>query len=188
MRHLWRIKATEILQMTVSCRKFVENTNEILFVMGDEVNIYWSMKKIITFSCISIVFGAASVWMLSCDNLNAIETTAAWGGILLFGVGGLLVLVINIFNFASRQAAITICDDHVVVGYRNLYMRYVAKEYQYSELEGFRIVDIFGVKIIEAQTKSQGAPIQILTQDLLMKPDEICNLLNERLSRYKSRH
>lgn len=157
--------------------------------MGDEVRICWSMKKIITMSCISIVFGAGFVWMLSSGGLSTIETIAAWGGILLFGVGGLLVLMLNVPNFIGGRAAITICDDHVAVGYRDYFMRYVVKEYQYSDLDGmFRIVDIFGAKIIVAQTKSQGAPIQITTDNLLMKPDEICNLLNESLSNYKSRH
>lgn len=156
--------------------------------MGDEVKIYWSMKKIIIMSCISIVFGVGAAWMLCDDNLGIIETIAAWGGILLFGIGGLFVLVVNVPNFISRQAAITICDDRVIVGYRNYFLKYVVKEYPYSELEKFSIVDIYDVKIIEAQTKSQGAPIQIPTDNLLMKPAEICDQLNERLSSYKSRH
>lgn len=156
--------------------------------MRDEVKIYWSMKKIVTMSCLSIVFGVGFVWMLSDDSLSTIETIAAWGGILLFGIGGLLVLMINVPNFIGRRAAITICDDHVTVGYRNYFMKYVVKDYQYSELVKFGIVDIYGTKIIEAQTKSQGAPIQIPTDNLLMKPEEICDLLNDRLSDYESRH
>ena len=156
--------------------------------MRDEVKIYWSMKKIVTMSCLSIVFGVGAALMLYDDNLSTIETIAAWGGVLLFGVGGLLVLMIYVPNFIGRRAAITICDDHVTVGYRNYFLKYVSNDYRYSELEKFSIVDVYDVKIIEAQTKSQGVPIQIPTDNLLMKPEEICDLLNERLSSYKSRH
>ena len=130
-----------------------------------------------------------------------------WFGMIFFGVLGLFFPLLALWERLSRRPAIVIMADKVVCT-----ALWRQNEYRFDEVKKFKLVKLCGQELIAVHLNKQeehrrlqdvsktgrsarrlnigltGAQENIAASALTMKPQALCDLLNERLDNYKQNY
>ena len=163
-----------------------------------EIRIYHSILKNIALMAVCFVFVAMGIFIL----MHGERSFIAWTGILFFGGGGLFVLFLIMRERISHKAYYIITDESVLMdsGMKKL-------EVRFADVEEFYLINVksskqIGVKykkevefqkmndasnagrIIRKMNESIAGVQESLPADgLNIKPQELCDLLNMRLTK-----
>lgn len=174
--------------------------------MKEEINIYRSVWRNALLILCCLAFAAGSVLILLDGNEKPLMVIiAAWIGILFFGLGGLFVAYLVLKELLTRTPYLVITDEKVIMNGGKPW------ETSFADVEIFfltrvstaRMIGIKYKKNIEAQrldNASQwgralrnfnpeltGAQESIAATGLTVKPQVLCDLLNERLEESRQR-
>lgn len=164
----------------------------------EEIRIYHSIWKNIGFITICFVFVATGILML----LRGEQLFIAWTCILLFGGGGLFFLFLILREIISHKAYYIITDESVLVdsGMKKW-------EVRFTDVEEFNLINVSSSKQIGIKYKKEvefqkmndassavrtirkfneslvGVQESLPADGLNIKPQELCDLLNMRLTR-----
>ena len=130
-----------------------------------------------------------------------------WFGMIFFGVLGLFFPLLALWERLSGRPAIVVMVDKVVC--TSLWRR---SEYRFDEVKKFKLVELCGQELIAVHLNKReehrrlqgtsrtersarrlnigltGAQENIAASALTMKPQALCDLLNERLDNYKQNY
>ena len=164
----------------------------------EEIRIYHSIWKNIGLIAICFVFVAMGILML----LRGEQSFIAWTGILFFGGGGLFVLFLILRERISHKAYYIITDESV-----SMDSGMKKREVRFADVEEFYLINVSSSKQIGIKYKkevefqkmndasSAGRTIRKLNESIAgvqeslpadglnIKPQELCDLLNMRLTR-----
>ena len=174
--------------------------------MKEEIKIYRSVWRNALLILCCLAFAAGSVLILLDGNEKPLMVIiAAWIGILFFGMGGLFVAYLVLKELLTRTPYLVITDEKVIMNGEKLW------EASFADVEIFFLIRVstarmIGVKYkknIEAQRldnagqwgraarnfslKLTGAQESIAADGLMVKPQVLCDLLNERLEKWEQR-
>lgn len=164
----------------------------------EEIRIYHSIWKNIGLIAICFVFVAIGILML----LRGEQSFVAWTGILFFGGGGLFVLFLILRERISHKAYYIITDESVSMdsGMKKW-------EGRFADVEEFYLINVSSSKQIGIKYKKEvefqkmndassagrtfrklnerlaGVQESLPADGLNIKPQELCDLLNMRLTR-----
>ena len=163
-----------------------------------EIRIYHSIWRNIPLLAVCFVFAAMGVLML----LDGGRSFLAWTGILFFGGGGLFVLFLILREIISHKAYYIITDESVSMdsGMKKW-------EVRFADVEEFYLINVLSSKQIGIKYKKEvefqkmndassagrtfrklnerleGVQESLPADGLNIKPQELCDLLNMRLTR-----
>ena len=171
--------------------------------MKEEIKIYRSVWRNALLILCCLAFAAGSVLILLDGNEKPLMVIiAAWIGILFFGLGGLFVAYLVLKEQLALTPYLVITDEKVIMNGEKLW------EASFADVEIFFLIRVstarmIGVKYkknIEAQRldntgqwgraarnfslKLTGAQESIAADGLMVKPQVLCDLLNERLEEF----
>ena len=171
--------------------------------MKEEIKIYRSVWRNALLILCCLAFAAGSVLILLDGNEKPLMVIiAAWIGILFFGLGGLFVAYLVLKEQLTRTPYLVITDEKVIMNAGKPW------EASFADVEIFFLIRVstarmIGVKYkknIEAQRldntgqwgraarnfslKLTGAQESIGAVGLTIKPQVLCDLLNERLEEF----
>lgn len=171
--------------------------------MREEIKIYRSVWRNALLILCCLAFAAGSVLILLDGNEKPLMVIiAAWIGILFFGLGGLFVAYLVLKEQLTRTPYLVITDEKVIMNAGKPW------EASFADVEIFFLIRVstarmIGVKYkknIEAQRldntgqwgraarnfslKLTGAQESIGAVGLTIKPQVLCDLLNERLEEF----
>ena len=171
--------------------------------MKEEIKIYRSVWRNALLILCCLAFAAGSVLILLDGNEKPLKVTiAAWTGILFFGMGGLFVAYLVLKELLTRTPYLVITDEKVIMNGEKPW------EASFADVEIFfltrvstaRMIGVKYKKNIEAQRldnagqwgraarnfslKLTGAQESIAADGLTVKPQALCDLLNERLEEF----
>ena len=171
--------------------------------MREEIKIYRSVWRNVLLILCCLAFAAGSVLILLDGNEKPLMVIiAAWIGILFFGLGGLFVAYLVLKEQLTRTPYLVITDEKVIMNAGKPW------EASFADVEIFFLIRVstarmIGVKYkknIEAQRldntgqwgraarnfslKLTGAQESIGAVGLTIKPQVLCDLLNERLEEF----
>jgi len=174
--------------------------------MKEEIKIYRSVWRNALLILCCLAFAAGSVLILLDGNEKPLKVIiAAWTGILFFGLGGLFVAYFVLKELLTRIPYLVITDEKVIMNGGKPW------EASLADVEIFFLTRVstawmIGIKYkknIEAQrldNASQwgralrnfnldltGAQESIAATGLTVKPQVLCDLLNERLEESRQR-
>ena len=171
--------------------------------MKEEIKIYRSVWRNALLILCCLAFAAGSVLILLDGNEKPLMVIiAAWIGILFFGLGGLFVAYLVLKEQLALTPYLVITDEKVIMNAGKPW------EASFADVEIFFLIRVstarmIGVKYkknIEAQRldnagqwgraarnfslKLTGAQESIAADGLMVKPQVLCDLLNERLEEF----
>ena len=171
--------------------------------MKEEIKIYRSVWRNALLILCCLAFAAGSVLILLDGNEKPLMVIiAAWIGILFFGLGGLFVAYIVLKEQLALTPYLVITDEKVIMNGEKPW------EASFADVEIFfltrvstaRMIGVKYKKNIEAQRldnagqwgraarnfslKLTGAQESIAADGLMVKPQVLCDLLNERLEEF----
>ena len=171
--------------------------------MREEIKIYRSVWRNALLILCCLAFAAGSVLILLDGNEKPLMVIiAAWIGILFFGLGGLFVAYLVLKEQLTRTPYLVITDEKVIMNGEKPW------EASFADVEIFfltrvstaRMIGVKYKKNIEAQrldnagqlgravrhfnVKVAGAQESIGAVGLTIKPQVLCDLLNERLEEF----
>ena len=171
--------------------------------MREEIKIYRSVWRNALLILCCLAFAAGSVLILLDGNEKPLMVIiAAWIGILFFGLGGLFVAYLVLKEQLTRTPYLVITDEKVIMNAGKPW------EASFADVEIFFLIRVstarmIGVKYkknIEAQRldntgqwgraarnfslKLTGAQESLGAVGLTIKPQVLCDLLNERLEEF----
>lgn len=170
--------------------------------MKEEIKIYRSVWRNALLSLCSFAFVAISVLILFSENKKPGLDIVAWIGILFFGLGGLLIIYDIFKEQVTRTPYLIITDKKAAIN------SWRSWEASFADVETFFLIShstagMIGVKYkkdIETQrldnasqlgrairninVKLTGAQDAIAADGLTVKPQALCDLLNERLEEF----
>ncbi|MBQ9559322.1 MAG: hypothetical protein IJ762_10770 [Bacteroidaceae bacterium] len=144
-----------------------------------EIRIYHSIGKNIALIAVCFVFVALGIFIL----LHGGHSFIAWGNILFFGGGGLFMLFLILRERISHKAYYIVTDESVLVdsGMKKW-------EVRFADVEEFYLLNVMLSKQIGIKYKAEvefkkmnDASLPI--DGLNIKPQELCDLLNMRLTK-----
>ena len=162
-----------------------------------EIRIYHSIWRNIPLLAVCFVFAATGVLML----LDGYRSFIAWTGILFFGGGGLFVLFLILRERICDKAYYIITDKSVLVDGMKKW------EVRFADVEKFYLINVKSSKQIGIKYKKEvefqkmndassagrtfrklnerlaGVQESLPADGLNIKPQELCDLLNMRLTR-----
>ena len=163
-----------------------------------EIRIYHSILKNIALMAVCFVFVAMGIFIL----MHGERSFIAWTGILFFGGGGLFVLFLIMRERISHKAYYIITDESVLMdsGMKKLEVRFAdVEEFYLINVSSSKQIGIKYKKEVEFQkmndASSAGRTFRKLNERLAgvqeslpadglnIKPQELCDLLNMRLTR-----
>jgi hypothetical protein len=163
----------------------------------EEIRIYHSIWRNIPLLAVCFVFAATGVLML----LDGGQSFIAWTGILFFGGGGLFVLFLILRERICDKAYYIITDKSVLVDGMKKW------EVRFADVEKFYLINVASSKQIGIKYKKEvefqkmndassagrtfrklnerlaGVQESLPADGLNIKPQELCDLLNMRLTR-----
>ena len=164
----------------------------------EEIRIYHSIWKNIVMMAMSFVFAALGGFLLLHGNHSFI----IWVGILFFGIGGLYVLFLILRERINNKPYYIITDECVIMdsGMKKW-------EVRFSDVEEFYLINVMSSKQIGIRYKKEiefqkmndassagrtirkmneriaGVQESLPADDLTIKPQQLCDLLNMKLAR-----
>lgn len=171
--------------------------------MREEIKIYRSVWRNALLILCCLAFAAGSVLILLDGNEKPLMVIiAAWIGILFFGLGGLFVVYLVLKEQLALKPYLVITDEKVIMNGEKPW------EASFADVEIFfltrvstaRMIGVKYKKNIEAQrldnagqwdravrnfnVKLVGAQESIAVDGLKIKPQALCDLLNEKLEEF----
>lgn len=163
-----------------------------------EIRIYHSILKNIALMAVCFVFVAMGIFIL----MHGERSFIAWTGILFFGGGGLFVLFLIMRERISHKAYYIITDESVLMdsGMKK-------REVRFADVEEFYLINVMSSKQIGIKYKKDvefqkmndasnagriirkmnesiaGVQESLPADGLNIKPHELCDLLNMRLTK-----
>jgi len=163
-----------------------------------EIRIYHSILKNIALMAVCFVFVAMGIFIL----MHGERSFIAWTGILFFGGGGLFVLFLIMRERISHKAYYIITDESVLMdsGMKK-------QEVRFADVEEFYLINVMSSKQIGIKYKKEvefqkmndasnagriirkmnesiaGVQESLPADGLNIKPQELCDLLNMRLTK-----
>ena len=163
-----------------------------------EIRIYHSILKNIALMAVCFVFVAMGIFIL----MHGERSFIAWTGILFFGGGGLFVLFLIMRERISHKAYYIITDESVLMdsGMKK-------REVRFADVEEFYLINVMSSKQIGIKYKKEvefqkmndasnagriirkmnesiaGVQESLPADGLNIKPQELCDLLNMRLTK-----
>lgn len=163
-----------------------------------EIRIYHSILKNIALMAVCFVFVAMGIFIL----MHGERSFIAWTGILFFGGGGLFVLFLIMRERISHKAYYIITDESVLMdsGIKK-------REVRFADVEEFYLINVMSSKQIGIKYKKDvefqkmndasnagriirkmnesiaGVQESLPADGLNIKPQELCDLLNMRLTK-----
>ena len=163
-----------------------------------EIRIYHSILKNIALMAVCFVFVAMGIFIL----MHGERSFIAWTGILFFGGGGLFVLFLIMRERISHKAYYIITDESVLMdsGMKK-------REVRFADVEEFYLINVMSSKQIGIKYKKDvefqkmndasnasriirkmnesiaGVQESLPADGLNIKPQELCDLLNMRLTK-----
>lgn len=163
-----------------------------------EIRIYHSIWKNIALMAVCFVFVAMGIFIL----MHGERSFIAWTGILFFGGGGLFVLFLIMRERTSHKAYYIITDESVLMdsGMKK-------QEVRFADVEEFYLINVMSSKQIGIKYKKEvefqkmndasnagriirkmnesiaGVQESLPADGLNIKPQELCDLLNMRLTK-----
>lgn len=172
--------------------------------MKEEIRFYRSVWRNVLLSLCSFAFTAVGVLMLLAENEKPLKVViAAWIGILFFGLGGLLIAYDIIKEQVTWRPYLIITDEKVVINswrsweasfadVETCFLTCVANVWMVGikykkNIEKQRLNDanLLGRAVRNYNLKVAGTQDAIATNGLTVKPQALCDLLNERLEEWK---
>ena len=172
----------------------------------EEIRIYRSPWKSALLVIICFAFTAGSLFMLKSDeSISLINRIILWMGVILFGVGGCLMLYITLRGWFADVPFILITNESVTLN------NHKSTEYRYADIKAFRLCEAnsakfiavdykkdvdtrklaeaskFGQTVRKLNIKISGAQEAIPVDQLTLKPDVILEILNENLAAYNKK-
>ena len=178
--------------------KYDENT---------EIRIYQGLWKNLLLAMGCLIFAVCGVFIIRDDGVSFItKLLGGWLSVIFCGGCGLFLLILTLYNRLRNIPLIIICEDRF-----ELYEQFkgVYRIIKFADVNGFRLVKCNSTKFIAIDYKNApmmqkfdessgfmqklmslnfqvtGAVHNIYADNLTMKGKDICEILNERLERYK---
>ncbi|MCR4826056.1 MAG: hypothetical protein K5882_03800 [Bacteroidales bacterium] len=164
----------------------------------EEIRIYHSIWKNIALMAICFVFVAVGIFML----LYGGQSFMAWAGILFFGGGGLFMLYLILRERICHKAYYIITDESILMdsGMKKWEVRFAdVEEFYQLNVKSSKMIGIKYKKEVELQKMNDasrtgrtirklnesiaGAQEALPADGLNIKPQELCNLLNMKLTK-----
>jgi len=163
----------------------------------EEIRIYHSIWRNIPLLAVCFVFAATGVLML----LDGYRSFIAWISILFFGGGGLFVLFLILRERICDKAYYIITDKSVLVDGMKKW------EVRFADVEKFHLINVASSKQVGIRYKKgvelekmgnagragrilrkinsriAGVPESLPVDGLSISPEELCDLLNTRLTK-----
>lgn len=174
--------------------------------MKEEIKFYRSVWRNVLLILCSFAFTAVGVLMLLAENEKPLKVViAAWIGILFFGLGGLLIAYDIIKEQVTWRPYLIITDEKVVINswrsweasfadVETFFLTCVANVWMVGikykkNIEKQRLNDanLLGRAVRNYNLKVAGTQDAIATNGVPIKPQALCDLLNERLEEWKQR-
>lgn len=173
----------------------------------EEIKVYRSIWKSLFLIISSFTFAALGILMLRDEDAG--DKATAWVSILFFGLGGLFMLYIILKERLSHVPYIVITDTKLVmnIAFRHWEVSFSdVKEFYVIKMRrrGFVITQLIGIKYKEGVERSKfdnankagravrkfnrafyGSQESIPAAGLTMRPQRLCDLLNERVAASK---
>ena len=182
--------------MTNFATKFNNKADKLEFM--EDIRIYHSIWKNIALMAVCFAFVAMGIFIL----LHGEQSFTVWSGILFFGGGGLFVLFLILRERISHKAYYIITDESVSMdsGMKKWEVRFAdVEEFYLINVSSSKQIGIKYKKEVEFQkmndASSAGRTFRKLNERLAgvqeslpadglnIKPQELCDLLNMRLTR-----
>ena len=166
----------------------------------ETIEVYHSVWRMSLLIIVCFAFAAIGVFMLFRGEMAWFD----WIGIIFFGGGGLFMTYLVLREFLTRTPYYIITDEGVEVnsGIRNW-------EVRFADVESFFLTKVATTKMVGIQYKPDaerkkmdesnsvsrsirkmnsgiaGSAEALPADDLSLKPQQFCDLLNSRLKNYK---
>lgn len=138
----------------------------------DEIKVYHSLWKTILTILADLLIVALGVWAIQKDSTPVI----AWFLVIFFCFAALITAYPLVKERITKQPYLTITDEHVKVDNRK------GLEIRYADVDSFTLKRILvDGMIVVNYSNEKATPEGILVSDLTMKPEELLEILNERL-------
>jgi len=162
----------------------------------EDIHVYHSFKKNFLTIAISLVFTAIAIYGLINHKNNELWI---WGCLLFFGGGALFIIGTILKERITGRPFLVISDESVVMNSRK------AWEVRYADVEHFfltgKLIGIYYKEDVDAEkmntnnylgrlvrrfnVKLTGVQEHLPASNLTISPQQLCNLLNERLKAFK---
>ena len=167
----------------------------------DDIRIYHSIWRNVFNMLVCMAFTAVGVFLIA----NGKNSFISWMATIFFGLGALVFLYLLVWERITHTPYLVITDKSVVMN-----SGFKSYEIPFADVDAFFFLNSFGSKMIgirykkevEAQQNAEataagrtvrkfnkfvaGAPGALPASDLTIRPNEILELLNERLAAMSS--
>ena len=171
----------------------------------EEVKVYHSLWKNAILVAVCFAFSVSGIYLLIRQPES--NHIILWTGIIFFGLGGLFMLWLMLKERITHTPYYVITDKSVIM---NSGMK--VWEVRFADVEKFSLTSVAPSKMIgihynrdaewakeedsgsvvrmvrKMNTKIAGVGEALPVGDLTIKPQQLCDLLNERLRDYRSKH
>ena len=176
--------------------------------MNEEVRVYHSVWKNLMLGFLSLLIAGTAGFLLQDSNsrLDTVDELIFWSGLILFGAGGLFIIISILYNKSQNRPLFIIYNDRIDC-YVQIKSAYTS--IYYVDVEQFRLVNLRSVKFIAIDYKETplankmdsasvlmrwglkfnrnvtGAIENLPADSLTMKANDILELLNNRLETWR---
>ena len=171
----------------------------------EEVKVYHSLGKNAVLVATCLAFAVSGIYLLIRQPES--NHVILWTGVVFFGLGGLFMLWLMLREWITHTPYYVITDESVI-------MNSGVKQWEvrFADVDNFFLTSVASSKMIgihynrdgawaaevdsgsvsrmvrKMNTKIAGAGEGLPADDLTVKPQQLCDLLNERLRDYRSKH
>lgn len=171
-----------------------------------EIRVYQSLWKNLLLGICSLLFATMGIYIIADDNCRIVtKIIGGWLGSIFFGVGGLSICIMSLYNYLRRIPYLVIYKDRIEIyvqikaSYNTIYFKDVQKfhlvtigsskqiaidyhsTYIIKQMESHTTSN-FKKKIMRFNLYQTGAIEFILASNLSMKRNDILRILNEHIS------
>ena len=168
--------------------------------MMETIRIYHSTWRMLLLALASFAFAVAGFFM-AIHSTKGFHIVVGWIGVVFFGLGGLNMLFVMLKERLTGKPFLTITDDTIIKEWTKQTV------IRFADIKSFNVLKVGRQKFIAVHYKSGverqkldevgaldrsfrklnrrlvDAQETISTTGIGMKPQELCDLLNERLGR-----
>lgn len=173
--------------------------------MDVEIKIYQSLWKNLLLVICCMFFAIGAIFIIADDSCKIMtKICGGWLGAMFFGGGGLFLCVTTFYNSIRRIPYLIIYKDRVEI---YVQLKGIYKVVKFADVKSFRLIKVHHTRYIAVDYKTKyisqkmespetsnfikklmafslqltGSIEAILTLNLTMKGNEICDMLNERI-------
>lgn len=172
---------------------------------AEGIRVYQNLWKNLLLGICSLLFAIMGIFIIADDNCRMVtKIIGGWLGSIFFGVGGLSICIMSLYNYLRRIPYLVIYKDRIEV-----YVQFKASydTVYFNDVQKFRLITIgaskqiaidyrpsyivqrmkshttsnFIKKIMRFNLNKAGAIESILASNLSMKRTDILRILNEHI-------